>query len=57
MRNSYGNLEVCCYHFQITCQFFANFPDGIHEQPLSEIVKQIQDKAAELVLTGKLVHA
>ena len=48
---------MCCYHFQITCQFFANFPDGIHEQPLSEIVKQIQDKAAELVLTGKLVHA
>lgn len=38
--------------YGITCQFFANFPDGIHEQPLSEIVKQIQDKAAELVLTG-----
>lgn len=35
------------------CQFFVNYPDGNHERPLTEIVKQVQDKAAELVLTGK----
>ncbi|KAJ7357412.1 hypothetical protein OS493_024923 [Desmophyllum pertusum] len=38
--------------YWITCQFFVNYPDGNHERPLSEIVKQAQDKAAELVLTG-----
>lgn len=38
--------------YWITCQFFASYPDGSHERPLTEIVKQAQDKAAELVLTG-----
>lgn len=38
--------------YWITCQFFANYPDRNRERPLSEMVKQIQNKAAELVLTG-----
>lgn len=38
--------------YWITCHFFVNCPDGNHERPLTEILKQVQDKAAELVLTG-----
>jgi len=38
--------------YWITSQFFVNYPDGNHERPLTEIVRQTQDNAAELVLTG-----
>lgn len=37
--------------YWITCQYFVDYPVD-HERPLTEIVKQLQDKAAELLLTG-----
>ncbi|XP_044162814.1 dihydroxyacetone phosphate acyltransferase-like isoform X1 [Acropora millepora] len=38
--------------YWIACQYFMNFSAGNHERSLAEIMKELQDKAAELVLIG-----